>query len=276
MAEFPALPLWTDAYLADTSHLTDAERGRYDLMLVQLWRMPEVRFPNDDLWLARKFGRSEEDIQQLFRPLLKEFFKSTGNWLTQKRLSRERAYVQAQSEKQRARAKARWNKDNDESRGNATAGNAQSGNAPTPTPTPNKKEEIDKSISSSNRLIAGFDQFWDVCPKKVGKGAARKAHAKASAKTDAAIILAGMQRYAASRAGQDQQYTVHPATWLTGERWSDEIITGGVNGRGRKPTAHDNFFAGAASLIADFERRPEAGVEDCDLVGGPGRPLLPP
>ena len=29
MARFPSLPLFVDAYLADTGHLTDAEHGRY-------------------------------------------------------------------------------------------------------------------------------------------------------------------------------------------------------------------------------------------------------
>lgn len=29
MAEFPALPLWTDAYIGDTAHLTNEEHGVY-------------------------------------------------------------------------------------------------------------------------------------------------------------------------------------------------------------------------------------------------------
>src|SRR4051812_21801143 len=58
MAEFPALPLWTDAYLADCGHLSDAEHGRYFLLLMAMWRAPECRLPNDNDWLARRFRRS--------------------------------------------------------------------------------------------------------------------------------------------------------------------------------------------------------------------------
>ena len=120
MADFPALPLWTDAYLADTTHLTDAERGRYDLMLVHMWRMPEKRFPNDDAWLARKFGRPIEDIQTLFRPLVVEFFLHTTSWIEHKRLAREWHRLRGISMRQSQNAKSRWAKRNDVCHGNAT------------------------------------------------------------------------------------------------------------------------------------------------------------
>ena len=53
VAEFPALPLWTDAYLADTTHLTYAESGMYLAILMHMWRCPGCRIPNDQEWLAR-------------------------------------------------------------------------------------------------------------------------------------------------------------------------------------------------------------------------------
>lgn len=68
----------------------------------------------------------------------------------------------------------------------------------------------------------GFDTFWSTYPRKIGKGAARKAWAKALKTADAATITAGAARYATERAGQDPKYTPHPATWLNAERWADE------------------------------------------------------
>jgi uncharacterized protein YdaU (DUF1376 family) len=136
MADFPALPLWTDAYLADTSHFSHAEHGCYLLLLMTMWRAPECRLPNDDQFLARRFNLSVDDIKAQFRPLIVEFCQSTGNWITQKRLTRERAYVSARTKKRSDAAKLRWNK----GKGSYNA------DAPTPTPTPTVESK--NSVSS--------------------------------------------------------------------------------------------------------------------------------
>jgi len=70
----------------------------------------------------------------------------------------------------------------------------------------------------------GFDDFWILYPRRVGKGAARKSWARALEKATAEEILQGVRRYSAARLGQDQAFTAHPATWLNHERWTDEII----------------------------------------------------
>lgn len=48
MAEFPAFPLWTDAYLGDTRHLTAAQHGAYLLLLITAWRTTDCSLPDDD------------------------------------------------------------------------------------------------------------------------------------------------------------------------------------------------------------------------------------
>lgn len=133
MAEFPALPIFTDALIADTGHLSDEEFGAYMRLLMLVWRSPGCRIPNDDDWIKRRLCRDEVEYRRVSRPILHEFFESSGNWWTQKRLKKEFEYLREQSQKQSARAKSRWNKDSDSCRGNAA-----SGNAPTPTPTPTK------------------------------------------------------------------------------------------------------------------------------------------
>jgi len=67
-----------------------------------------------------------------------------------------------------------------------------------------------------------FEKFWDVVPRKVGRGQAEKAWRAALKGADAATIIAAMKRYAEQRKGQEQQYTAHPSTWLNGKRWLDE------------------------------------------------------
>lgn len=149
MAELPFLPIATDAYMADCDHLTDAEHGRYFLLLMALWRAPGQRLPNDDEWLARKFRRSVDAVKAELRPLISEFCETDGNWLWQKRLSKEFKRA-AKSVKQRSdAAKARWNK---RKKGSGRNANTPSGrNAPTPTPTPTLEDKKDSHSGPAPR-----------------------------------------------------------------------------------------------------------------------------
>lgn len=134
MAEFPALPLFTDALVADTDHLDDKEFGLYMRILIHMWRSPKCRLPADNSFLARKFRRSVEDVEKQVIPLMQEYMRQNGNWYEQKRLLHEYEYLQKQRERNRDNANRRWNKDKDGCEGNAAE--TQSGNAPTPTPRP--------------------------------------------------------------------------------------------------------------------------------------------
>lgn len=84
-----------------------------------------------------------------------------------------------------------------------------------------KQNEIEPNTSSSS-VDDGFANFWATYPRRIGKGAALKAWKKALKTATAEQILAGAERYAQIRAGDDPQYTAHPATWLNQQRWEDE------------------------------------------------------
>ena len=64
--------------------------------------------------------------------------------------------------------------------------------------------------------------FWPQVPKKVGRADALKAFTKARKHTPLDVIVAGILRYAASREGEDPQFTKSAAAWLNGRRWEDE------------------------------------------------------
>ncbi len=168
MAEFPALPLWTDAYIADTTHLSDAEHGRYLLMLMHLWRTPNKKFPNDDAWLARKFGRTEAEIRELFRPLLSEFFKSTGNWLYQARINREFSRVQAMSQRASARRSARHNAMKENANYSDSACSTAPVEQPEPEPEPERKNISipSESHSSDDETSLAVEAYNDVARRK--------------------------------------------------------------------------------------------------------------
>ena len=83
--------------------------------------------------------------------------------------------------------------------------------SPCPSMTPEQEDPL-------------FDQFWQAYPRKVGKRNAQKAFERLQVDKP---LLDKMLRQIAhakqSRQWQDVQYIPHPATWLNGRRWEDEL-----------------------------------------------------
>ena len=94
----------------------------------------------------------------------------------------------------------------------------------------NKNKEQDIEITNvisrptakeSDRL---FDKFWSVYPRHEGKQNARKAFDKL--KPDDAMLetlVNAILKQKQSAQWSDPQYIPHPATWLNGHRWEDEM-----------------------------------------------------
>jgi hypothetical protein len=74
-----------------------------------------------------------------------------------------------------------------------------------------------------------FDEFWTTYPRRVGKGAARTAWAKAVRKIDPAEIIKAAAGYR-DWPGRKPDFTAHPTTWLNQERWTDELPAGAQAG----------------------------------------------
>src|SRR6266498_1623061 len=140
MAEFPALPLWTDAYLADTTHLDMRESGCYLQLLMAAWRRPNCDLPDDDAFFARLCRMDGRTWKRSVRPVLEQFFAiENGTW-RQKRLQKERKYVADLSEKQLSNAMVRWNKNKNLTDATAIPTRCQT-DAPTPTPISKKEKD---------------------------------------------------------------------------------------------------------------------------------------
>lgn len=105
MAEFPALPLWTDAYLGDTTHLNATEHGAYLLLLMTAWRSTDGTLPDDDKLLAR-YARCDTRQWKKLRAVIEPFFTlKNGKW-RQGRLTDEREAVRQLRERQAAKGRA--------------------------------------------------------------------------------------------------------------------------------------------------------------------------
>jgi hypothetical protein len=74
--------------------------------------------------------------------------------------------------------------------------------------------EGDKKVS--------FDEFWRAYPRRVAKAEARKAWDQTeSIRPPIGDVIAAIQRSATQ--WTDVRFVPHPATWLRGERWDDEV-----------------------------------------------------
>lgn len=103
----------------------------------------------------------------------------------------------------------------------APAGNSPAGNAG-PKNTEVKKTEEKKDLAQ-DKLEPWFESFWSNYPRKVGKGAAKKAFTKiVSEGVDALIVIAGAGRLAHDPNLPPMQYVPHAATWLNREGWLDD------------------------------------------------------
>lgn len=99
---------------------------------------------------------------------------------------------------------------------------------------PNKAKKPDIDIDtdrisiSKTYTVNSFEEFWKAYPKKVAKQSALKVWEKLKPDEElTATILSAIekQKRSATWKKDNGQYIPHPATWLNGKRWEDEIST---------------------------------------------------
>jgi len=98
-------------------------------------------------------------------------------------------------------------------------------------PPPQGSDELRDEPSGTEVVIRArdpFDAWWDTYPRHVAKEAARKAWMKVPAalaadKLDLARLMERTSAYADHVVGKDPEHVAHPATWLNGKRWNDEL-----------------------------------------------------
>lgn len=92
---------------------------------------------------------------------------------------------------------------------------------PVPTrPDPTKKPAALRA--SDLDTDPDFVAFWKAYPRRTDKGHARKAWLKQIKDHDPTDIIVAAEAFAVRSKGTDPKFIPHPATWLNGERWTDE------------------------------------------------------
>lgn len=84
------------------------------------------------------------------------------------------------------------------------------------------KEEQPKEEQSKELAQNEFEQFWNLYPRKVGKGQAKRAYWKAVGNQGIDLIALGVERFANDPNLPETQFIPYPATWLAREGWNDE------------------------------------------------------
>jgi uncharacterized protein YdaU (DUF1376 family) len=106
MAKAPIMPVFTDALIGDTTHLSTEQFGAYVLILLATWRNNGRALPDDDERMAHVCRAGVKRWRSKLRPAVSEFFDiSDGSW-RQHRLEKEWERVTNLIAKRRASAAA--------------------------------------------------------------------------------------------------------------------------------------------------------------------------
>lgn len=243
MAKYPALPLFTDSFIADTTHLNAMQTGAYLMLLMCAWRTDDCMLPDDDKVLAR-YARMDGRAWAANKDLIMGFWrKENGKWY-QRRLRDERKYVEDVSRKNAEAGKNSALK-RKERHSTERQPNFNETSTPTPTPTPTSISLTNVSSPPKPKKAAdyseSFEAFWKTYP---ANGASKKEAFKSYAKTQESpqTIHEGAQAYA-EHIRRTASPVAHATTWLNNERWS--VAYGELN-RGHSGPHSDS----AGSLFA--------------------------
>jgi uncharacterized protein YdaU (DUF1376 family) len=157
MSKAPAMPMYWDAYLADTTHLTTEEHGAYMLLLAAMWRR-NAWVPDDDKDNARILGLTPAKWRRIKARLMETVsgFHVKDGKITQEKLQKTWENTQEKIGKNRSngakggRPKSKENKDMAKANGSVSVNPNQSIPEPEPEPEPDIRiEDTNVSLSVS-------------------------------------------------------------------------------------------------------------------------------
>lgn len=177
----------------------------------------------DDRHLSGVLGCSVRKAKSLTDALIDTGkIVSRDDYLTNKRVETE---AKRKRNERELRANAQRERRENERGSNENKGLADKGVLSEAPLEKEKEKDKEKNTPLTPRGGGGvedeFEEWWHLCPRKVGKGQAKKAYRRARKVTDRQTLTDGIKRFALSVHGKDAKYICYPATWLNGERWAD-------------------------------------------------------
>lgn len=224
MAALPYMQFYVADYLADTTHLTAEEHGAYMLLLFSYWQTGKPLRIDRLATVARIPNERWPSVADT----LSEFFHVTETHWVQFRVEADLEAVNSKvvtaSNAGKASARAKALKKQQELNDRSTNVNdplQRNGNhKDTDTDTDKNKNNTPPMVDDL------FPKFWKMYPNKKGKAAAEKAWKKLKVTADLfGQIAEGLAAQVVCEAWVKDggQFIPHPATWLNGKRWEDEV-----------------------------------------------------
>lgn len=198
--------LFTEDFVAGTSHLTNEEVGIYIRLLCWNWNKRCIGIPKDEMTYHRIASCITNNEKVACTKVLNEFFHLVNEVFQNERQLQEYLFItrRIEASKQNGKLGGRPKKPRPE----------PSQNPPTPTPTTTNKPKTN--------INKTFSLFWNKVSNKIGKGTAEKNYAKIEKEwIDKPEVLANMyNKYYNSL--EDTKFAKHPAYWLSDKRYLDE------------------------------------------------------
>lgn len=168
MSKAPAMPMYWDAYLADTTHLTTEEHGAYMLLLAAMWRR-NGSVPDDDKDNARILGLTVGKWRKTKARFIATIsgFEAENGEITQEKLrktwenTQEKIAKNASNGAKGGRPKGSKNKQIDKANGSISVNPIES----IPEPEPEPEIEVDKSTSIQE--AENYQRYLEAHPKPV-------------------------------------------------------------------------------------------------------------
>lgn len=153
MSQAPLMPMFWDAYLADTTHLTTEEHGAYLLLLGAMWRR-NGWVPDDDKDVARILGLTPAKWRKI-KERLRGFLTFDQGHITQKNLLKIWENTQEKIAKNRENGarggRPKSTKNKDLGKANGFVSHNPNETIPEPEPEPDiREEEPNGSLSSGD------------------------------------------------------------------------------------------------------------------------------
>ena len=212
-------PWYPDLYEADTIHLTAAQDGVYRRLID--WYMRKRQPPPSHSQAIANISRISLEEWLSMEPVLMPFFKEENGFLRHKRCD-----IELQRQDRRSNALSELGKKGAEKR---KENRILQATALATVKRRHKQRTVQDSTGQDKKNLSvkpngvdlQFEQWWELVPRKIAKGAARRAFLMALKKVNFGVLEQGIRTYAQKARDMEPRFICHPATWLNGERWSD-------------------------------------------------------